>query len=64
MSKVRRQILKDYFLTGEQPTQGQFGVLIDSMVNIVEDQSLLGLQLYDSTRVYLVGNTMIYNNAL
>jgi len=39
-----RNILKSYFQTGDKPTQSQFGTVIDSMVNILDDRYLLGLR--------------------
>ena len=39
-----RNILKTFFETGDIPTQEQFGTLIDSMVNRLDDRNLLGLR--------------------
>jgi len=40
---VNRNVLKAYFETGDIPTEGQFGNLIDSMVHQVDDSSLVGV---------------------
>jgi hypothetical protein len=37
MTKQNRESLKQYFLTGKTPTEGQFADLIDSAINQVED---------------------------
>jgi hypothetical protein len=41
---VSRNILKSFFEKGDKPTQSQFGTVIDSMVNILDDRYLLGLR--------------------
>lgn len=38
MSKTSRNDLKDYFLTGSAPTQGQFANLIESSLNALDDK--------------------------
>jgi hypothetical protein len=58
---VSDQVLKTFFQTGDKPTASQFGALIDSMVNKLDDAQLLGLRVYDSTRIYAKGDTAIYN---
>lgn len=58
---VSDQVLKTFFQTGDKPTASQFGALIDSMVNKLDDAQLLGLRAYDSDRVYDKGDTAIYN---
>lgn len=58
---VSDQVLKTFFQTGDRPTASQFGALIDSMVNKLDDVELLGLRKYDSERVYTKGDTAIYN---
>jgi len=45
---VNKTILKAYFQTGDTPTEGQFGNLIDSLVHEVDDSTLLGM-LGDAT---------------
>ena len=37
MNKQNRDALKQYFTTGQTPTQGQFADLIDSGINLIED---------------------------
>lgn len=56
-----RAILKTYFQTGDVPTQQQFGTLIDSAVNIVDDRNLIGLKVYDPALIYLPGDTVVFN---
>src|SRR4051812_45122853 len=53
---VPRSILKTFFETGDVPTQDQFGTLIDSMINGVDDRYLLGLREYDSGSTFLPGD--------
>lgn len=38
-----RSILKSYFQTGDTPTEEQFGNLIESVVNFMDDDHLLGV---------------------
>jgi len=38
-----RNILKTYFETGDTPTEGQFGNLIDSMLAGIDNSSLIGV---------------------
>ena len=54
----------DFVERGDKPTQGQFGSLIDSMVNKITDRYLLGLKEYDPIKQYLAGDTMVYGNAI
>lgn len=58
---VSDQVLKTFFQTGDKPTSSQFSALIDSMVNKLDDAQLLGLRVYDNTRIYAKGDTVIYN---
>ncbi|HET6992924.1 MAG TPA: hypothetical protein VFJ43_16450, partial [Bacteroidia bacterium] len=51
-------------MRGDRPTEGQFGSLLDSTANLVDDRFLLGLRTYDPAKFYVVGDTMIYSNAL
>ena len=55
-----RQTLKTYFQTGDVPTAEQFGTLIDSAVNFVDDYKLIGLRVYDPQLTYLAGDTVIF----
>lgn len=64
MPTVPRNILKQYFMRGDRPTEGQFDSLLDSTVNIIEDRYLFGLREYDPLKMYMTGDTMVYNNAL
>ena len=42
MTQVNRTTLKSYFLTGNKPTEDQFGDLIDSSLNFDEDKFTIG----------------------
>jgi YD repeat-containing protein len=42
--KVPRSVLKEYFQSGDKPTQAQFGALIDSLLHYNEDRGSLGLR--------------------
>jgi hypothetical protein len=64
MAIISRSILKSFFQSGDKPTAPQFSSLIDSMINFPDDRSLLGLQTYDTGRLYLVGETAIYNSSI
>jgi len=44
-SDQTRETLKDKFLNGDIPTQDQFGTLIDSTVNRLDDRYLIGLRV-------------------
>ncbi len=45
-AKVPRAVLKEFFQTGDVPTQQDFADVIDSMININDDRDLLGLRTY------------------
>jgi hypothetical protein len=47
-AKVPRAVLKEYFQTGDKPTQAQFQDLIDSSLNLVDD-GLTSYTLRDSS---------------
>jgi len=53
-AKVPRSVLKEYFQTGDKPTQAQFGSLIDSIINYAEDRDLLGLRNYSDGQAMLI----------
>jgi YD repeat-containing protein len=53
-----------FFERGDKPTQAQFGSLIDSTLNLMDDRKLLGLRNYDPSKEYLLGDTMIYNSSV
>ena len=55
-----RETLKTYFQTGDVPTAEQFGNLIDSLVNFVDDRDLIGLRVYDPQLDYQIGDTVIF----
>jgi len=47
-AKVPRAVLKEYFQTGDKPTQSQFADMIDSSLNLVDDGTVRFLTV-DST---------------
>jgi len=64
MALVSRNILKAFFIPGAKPTSAQFNTLIDSTVNYLDDRYLLGLKNYDSALIYVLGDTVIYNQII
>ncbi|MCW3104361.1 MAG: hypothetical protein JWO09_2801 [Bacteroidetes bacterium] len=64
MAILTRAILKSFFQSGDRPSAPQFSSLIDSMINYPDDRDLLGLQTYDPTRVYITGETTVYNSSI
>jgi len=55
---VSSTVLKSFFQTGDFPTQSQFGALIDSLINRIDDRHLLGLKQYNPTLGYEVGDCL------
>lgn len=51
-----RPILKTYFESGDKPTQDQFATLIDSLVQLSDDRTLIGLREYNPDAIYLPGD--------
>ena len=49
-NKKNREELKNYFRKGNVPTEEHFALLIDSVVNIVDDLSLIHIS--EPTRPY------------
>src|SRR4051812_17647735 len=64
MPLVSRNILKSFFTPGAKPSSLQFNTLIDSALNISDDNYLLGLNNYDSTLIYTIGKTVVYNQII
>jgi hypothetical protein len=62
MAKVQRAVLKEYFQTGDRPTQPQFSTMLDSMVNFVDDRDFIGLRSYNPTQDYLPGDCAVFND--
>ncbi len=56
---VPRSVLKEYFGTGDKPTEAQFGDTIDSSLNMQDDKDLLGLKEYDTTKKYEAGDSAV-----
>lgn len=64
MAIVPKSVLTSYFETGDTPTQSQFATLISSLVGLVDDRYLMGLRQYDPSKLYLAGDSAIYNNSV
>ncbi len=62
MAKVQRSVLKQYFQAGDMPTEVQFSLTLDSMVNFVDDRDFIGLRDYNATQDYLPGDTAVFDN--
>jgi len=62
MAKVSRAVIKEYFQTGDRPTQPQFSTMLDSMVNFVDDRDFVGLRDYNSSQNYIPGDCAVFNN--
>src|SRR5687768_12228652 len=62
MPKIPRTVLKQYFQAGDTPTQAQFALTLDSMVNFVDDRDFIGLRSYNSTQDYLPGDCAVFND--
>lgn len=60
MPKVPREVLKQYFQTGDKPTQPQFSTMLDSMVNFSDDRDFIGLRDYNATQEYLPGDCAVF----
>lgn len=59
-AKVPRSVLKSFFEKGDKPTQSQFGSVIDSMLNAIDDRYLLGLRTQsDGTAALLDVGTVV-----
>lgn len=56
---VPRTVLKDFFQTGDKPTEAQFGNMIDSSLNMQEDREMTGLKEYNPPKQYTVGDTAV-----
>jgi ribosomal protein S13 len=61
MPPLPRALLKSFFQKDDTPTEAQFAAWIDSGLNLVEDRALLGLKLYNSTLIYAIDDTVIFN---
>lgn len=64
MAKVPRSVIKEYFQTGDKPTQPQFNIMLDSMVNFVDDREFIGLRDYNVEKNYLPGDCAVFNNEI
>lgn len=62
MAKVPREVLKQYYQSGDMPTQQQFATTLDSMVNFVDDRDFIGLRTYNPALDYLPGDCAVFND--
>ena len=62
MSKIPRSVLKEYFQTGDKPTAPQFGNMLDSMVNFIDDRDFIGLRTYNPDQDYLPDDCAVFND--
>lgn len=56
---VPRTVLKDFFQTGDKPTEAQFSDTIDSALNMVDDGLATDQKVYNPAREYLPGDTVV-----
>lgn len=56
---VPRSVLKQYFQTGDKPTEQQFSNTIDSGVNLQDDKEFIGLKEYNPSKEYTAGDTVV-----
>jgi hypothetical protein len=64
MPLIPKSILKTFFEAGDVPTEQQFGALIDSTVNLIDDRGMMGLRTHSNSVSYVVGDTVIYNGLI
>lgn len=51
-------------VSGDKPSEAQFGDVIDSSLNLTDDRGLLGLKEYNSTKGYLAGDTVVKSDVI
>ena len=56
---VPRSVLKEYFQTGDKPTQQQFNNTIDSNANVSDDKVKAGSKEYNPAKEYVAGDTEV-----
>jgi hypothetical protein len=56
---VPRTVLKDFFQTGDKPTEQQFSDTIDSAMNLQDDGLTIEKKEYNPTKEYLPGDTVV-----
>jgi hypothetical protein len=61
MPLLPKSVLKTYFERGDQPNESQFFSLIDSSLNLLDDQKYLGLKNYNTTVGYTAGDVVVYS---
>jgi hypothetical protein len=64
MPLLSKDILKTFFESGDRPSSAQFASLIDSMMHQYDDRHQIGLRIYDAARVYIPGDTTLFDNSL
>ncbi len=63
-AKASREALRQFFEKGDKPQQGQFAAIIDSLIHVNDDRSILGLKKYDPSISYLPGDAAAYARPL
>lgn len=64
MIQLSRSVLRTFFIKGAFPTSNQFDAFISSVLNLNEDNELLGLNNYNETLIYREGNTVVHNGII
>ncbi len=59
-----RETLKQYFQTGDIPTQAQFESTIDSSVHMTDDRPMDDAKEYNPTKNYDAGDTVVKSDAV
>ena len=61
---VNRAVLKEFFQTGDKPTQEQFSDTIDSSVHMQDDGKQTGAKTYDPAKTYTAGDTAVHSGLI
>lgn len=64
MPLLPKELLKSFFESGDRPSAVQFASLIDSMMHLSDDRHIVGLRVYESSRIYLPGDSTLFDNSL
>lgn len=64
MTQLSREVLETFFLPRAKPTYAQFKVMLESMLNFHDDTFLLGLNSYNSTLIYVAGQTVVQDEII
>jgi hypothetical protein len=61
---VPRAVLKDFFQTGDKPTEAQFADTIDSALNLEDDGNSTDTKVHNPTKEYQVGDTAVKSDTI